>query len=413
VVDGDGRLDADGATYKMSKGDILFFGAGTKYRIRPSDDKVTYIILNFDFTQEYSHLVTPIFPKDVSSFKESDIIEAASFEDIPELSSPIYMSKKLEILDRMMEIELEYSRKILYFEKKISNIFAEILTDCVKLEDDFSECKLGDGNDDIISERDYALFFLNSMKSSIMRYESLDKNKPDYRSYKCIEADELATKFLLFLALLAGATCYPFILEDKNGFFYNIAKLLIEPLNRINGNKEVAYKFLYIIFDSLKEQSLEIKNSDKKIIDLHKSYENKIYKKDMTIETLSDMLTKSRNMFRWATVPDVIHFIYEEKLQNQSFNRSRHKTSEDIQTEIESRIRGTHRKLKSMGSKHHLKSNREGNYYRLPDIVEAVIQCGYVVELHRETIINNMNLTANSKTESELKRGNKISERNE
>jgi YesN/AraC family two-component response regulator len=132
VVDGDGRLDADGATYKMSKGDILFFGAGTKYRIHPSDDKVTYIILNFDFTQEYSHLVTPIFPKDVSSFKESDIIEAASFEDIPELSSPIYMSKKLEILDRMMEIELEYSRKILYFEKKISNIFAEILTDCVR-----------------------------------------------------------------------------------------------------------------------------------------------------------------------------------------------------------------------------------------------------------------------------------------
>jgi hypothetical protein len=156
----------------------------------------------------------------------------------------------------------------------------------------------------------------------------------------------------------------------------------------------------------MKEETEKLKRI---IVELEKELEQA----NKMIDYLVERDARRLNSDLWMTVPDFIHFIYEEKLQKQSFNRSRHKTSEDIQTEIESRIRGTHKKLKSMGSEHMFKSNKEGNYYRLPKIVEAVIQCGYVVELYRETIINNKKLIANSKTKTDLELDGFIEEKRE
>ena len=40
TLDGSGRLEVDGISYEMTKGDLLLFGAGTKYRIFPADESV-------------------------------------------------------------------------------------------------------------------------------------------------------------------------------------------------------------------------------------------------------------------------------------------------------------------------------------------------------------------------------------
>ncbi|MBR2335898.1 MAG: helix-turn-helix transcriptional regulator [Clostridia bacterium] len=132
TLEGVGRLEADGTSYEMTKGDLILFSAGTKYRICPAEESVTYLILNFDYTSEHSSITTPIPPKSINAFRENDIIEEIFFDDIPELSLPVYLRKRLDVLDKMLEIEKEYSRKILHFETKISNVLSEILIDCVR-----------------------------------------------------------------------------------------------------------------------------------------------------------------------------------------------------------------------------------------------------------------------------------------
>ena len=132
TVDGSGALEANGNLYNMKKGDLLLFKAGTEYKIFPADESVNYLVLNFDYTSAHSSITTPIPPKALEAFNKNDMIEEIFFDDIPEFSLPVYLKKRLDISDKMSEIEKEYSRKILHFETKISNILSEILIDCVR-----------------------------------------------------------------------------------------------------------------------------------------------------------------------------------------------------------------------------------------------------------------------------------------
>lgn len=132
TVDGTGTLEANGNTYSMKKGDLIFFRAGTKYKINPADESVSYLVINFDYTSEHSSITTPVPPKAFDAFSEKDIIEEICFDDVPELSLPVYFKKRLDISDKITEIEREYSRKILHFETKTSNLLSEILIDCVR-----------------------------------------------------------------------------------------------------------------------------------------------------------------------------------------------------------------------------------------------------------------------------------------
>ena len=132
TLNGTGKVEVNGTSYQMTRGDTLIFGAGTEYRICPAENNVTYVILNFDYTFGHSHLSNPIPPKAPETFCNSDVIEQVCFEDVDELSLPVFFKKKLDFSDKMIEIERDFSRKILYFETKISNILSEILIDCVR-----------------------------------------------------------------------------------------------------------------------------------------------------------------------------------------------------------------------------------------------------------------------------------------
>ena len=312
-----------------------------------------------------------------------------------------------------------------------------------KLEFENELKNLIDFTNKLFDEKDFSYqniieLFVVGLADSVSKYPigelSINQNTAIkfYRAHS-YEREKKLELLLMYIVLLVR---FESIGEHYEDSFFDIGKEILSPLMKCAFEKRIisylqevilkiksknnlirTYSSLFFLHkmkvDHL-EKDITIKDKElSKISNDIKIKIEEIKKKNITIRELAIQISEYEKMSRWATVPGVFHFIYGEKLQNQSFNRNRYKTSENIQTEIESRIRGTHRKLKSMGSEPILKPHREGNYYRLPDIVEAVIQCGYVVELNRETIINNMNLTANSKTESELKRDNKISERNE
>ena len=179
TIDGEGMIEVKGVAYEMTKGNLLLFSTGTEYKIHPANESVTYLILNFDYTNKFSSITTPIPPKALDSFKNEDMIEKICFEDTQELSAPVYLKKRLDLSDKMIEIEKEFSRKILHYDTKASHILSEILIDCIR------EIKLQAANDgyDVI---DGILQFIHENYYQKLTNTSLGEKfgfHPNYISY--------------------------------------------------------------------------------------------------------------------------------------------------------------------------------------------------------------------------------------
>ena len=88
----------------MSKGDLLLLTAGTKYKIISPLDRVTFLVLNFDYTSEHAHISNPIPPKTPETIRHGDVIGEVRFADVDELSSPVHFKKNLDVADKLTEI---------------------------------------------------------------------------------------------------------------------------------------------------------------------------------------------------------------------------------------------------------------------------------------------------------------------
>ena len=131
VKSGSAVIIADGVKYNMKRGDILIFKSGTPYKLCGAEASVTYIILNFDFTFSHSNISTPIPPKPIEEFTESDLIEKAEFSS-GEFSSVLYLEKMERLEERLEKIKSEYISGYLLSEIKISGILTDILISCLR-----------------------------------------------------------------------------------------------------------------------------------------------------------------------------------------------------------------------------------------------------------------------------------------
>lgn len=131
VTEGEGELFVGGEGYSMKCGDVMLFPAGTPYRLCPGAPEITYILFNFDFTYGSSSLSVPVPPKLQNDFSARDVIEPASF-DCSDLPMPLYLTGMDRLSPRLEKIVREYSRKYLHYEIKISGIFSDVLTSCMR-----------------------------------------------------------------------------------------------------------------------------------------------------------------------------------------------------------------------------------------------------------------------------------------
>ena len=129
TVDGSSVLTVGGECYRMERGDLMIFTAGTSYQICPGAPQVTYIVLNFDFTFNNSNLTVPVPPKATDEFREGDVIDG---EHPPELARPLYLRGMERIFSRLERLEREYSRKYLHHELKSSGILTDILVSALR-----------------------------------------------------------------------------------------------------------------------------------------------------------------------------------------------------------------------------------------------------------------------------------------
>ena len=91
IRDGSGQMRFQNAAYPLGTGTVVLFGAGTEYVWEPNEFLDFYVI-NFDYTQNFSHVTTPFHPMHTEQFSEKDIIENPFFEDEPLLGEPLVLS---------------------------------------------------------------------------------------------------------------------------------------------------------------------------------------------------------------------------------------------------------------------------------------------------------------------------------
>lgn len=132
AVEGEGSLIAEGKKYNMKRGDLLLFGAGCEYRICPGRPRVNYIVLNFDYFSDFSHLTRPVPPKPSAEFTIHDIIERELPSGEDAFLSPLYLCGIFEIEDTLVSIVREYTRKLLHFEMRASSLLSSALVQCIR-----------------------------------------------------------------------------------------------------------------------------------------------------------------------------------------------------------------------------------------------------------------------------------------
>ncbi len=143
TLDGEGEIIAGGEKYNMEKGTLLILNSGIKYTIKTPEARVSYVALNFDYTDKNTDRKHPVMPHAEGDFLPDDIIEHIKFDDVPELSSILYLTGMHAISSRLEALTHEYIMNIIFHEIKITALFSEVLCDIVRAAR--SESALGGG----------------------------------------------------------------------------------------------------------------------------------------------------------------------------------------------------------------------------------------------------------------------------
>lgn len=96
IISGGGEISLPHSTYKLSPGTVIIFPSGTEYMW--CVENVEYYAINFDYTQNFTHIDKSLHTKTADSVKDSDILENVVFTDAEELNKPIiiYNGKHME-----------------------------------------------------------------------------------------------------------------------------------------------------------------------------------------------------------------------------------------------------------------------------------------------------------------------------
>ena len=129
---GKGQISVKGKIYEMNEGAVIIIPSGTKYQLLIPEKRVTYIAVNFDYTQEHSDKQIPIPPTSISSYNPSMKLEQIDFNDVMIFNDIVHIDGLSYLNGSLLKIHKEYVNKMIYAEHIVSNLFGEILLQCAR-----------------------------------------------------------------------------------------------------------------------------------------------------------------------------------------------------------------------------------------------------------------------------------------
>jgi len=132
AVNGYGKIKVNGKDYTMTPYSLLIINSGIPYTYCQAESSISYIALNFDYTQAAVSHRLPIPPVSRDKFTKDMLLDAVNFDDAEFLSGVLYIREIPSIHQKLSEIVNEYTKKLLYYETKIGHILAECLSDALR-----------------------------------------------------------------------------------------------------------------------------------------------------------------------------------------------------------------------------------------------------------------------------------------
>ena len=135
TLSGSGIIRISGTEYEMLPASLLIIPAGTPYRLLTPETSVTYIAINFDYTQNRTDCPLPVPPVPAKKYDPSMLLEPATVFESKLSTSLLYIPALDALQSRMLAIVEEYTRKFLYYEFKTGHLLAECLVDCMRFQE--------------------------------------------------------------------------------------------------------------------------------------------------------------------------------------------------------------------------------------------------------------------------------------
>ena len=130
AVEGAGSVEIDGQKITVKEGSILYIPAGLAYHIQPGE--VTYLAVNFDFTQQYSALTAPIEPvRDLG--QQPQPLEQVAFEDAVCFNNWGLYQEQYGFHRELELMEHGYANKLPYYQQELSGRLLALLTRLAQL----------------------------------------------------------------------------------------------------------------------------------------------------------------------------------------------------------------------------------------------------------------------------------------
>lgn len=130
---GSGSMFAGNTEYAMAPGCVLILPSGTGYRIGTPEREVTYIAVNFDYTQANLDKKTPIPPVEQPLYDPQQKLEDVTFQDHPAFNAVVYLKGADTLSGRLFRLEREYFQKLIYYERMNANVLGEVLFECARM----------------------------------------------------------------------------------------------------------------------------------------------------------------------------------------------------------------------------------------------------------------------------------------
>ena len=132
ILDGTGTYTLNGQTYRLTSDMLIFYQPGTEYSFTP-DPVFRCIALDFDFTQEFSHIRHPQYPIAVTDANKNHIHPHISFSDYPLFDAPVVLEHAFSLRQPLMELLSEFRSGKLFFREKSGALLKNILLELVRL----------------------------------------------------------------------------------------------------------------------------------------------------------------------------------------------------------------------------------------------------------------------------------------
>lgn len=132
VIDGYGKINVKNKEYEMSPNSLIIFNSGTEYQLLTPEHSVTYLAINFDYTQNANFHSTPVAPVLADEYKEESLIDHCAFDDTYELSDVMYIKHIPSLRKKLDRILNEHTQKMLYYENTSGHILAQCLTEALR-----------------------------------------------------------------------------------------------------------------------------------------------------------------------------------------------------------------------------------------------------------------------------------------